>query len=224
MNKKLKLSILGTLIASSTLFIALPIVSCSTSSENNVSKNSILNPNSDELITASKTVTEFLRDELLFAKTKQAQKNIIGKWKLDNEIPSDYIKSIKNVLNFTDEDGNIVYGLIAIESVTFNSIIKIPDNGGPIFGPKLKVNLKKGYTSEKEILIDVDYLSEALADFKFYSSDEYIVSFATTSVLKPLISNANSRTAQKLVLDSWVIGKEVSPDLQGILTPLLPFE
>ncbi|MGL4616986.1 MAG: hypothetical protein ACRCUM_01995 [Mycoplasmoidaceae bacterium] len=117
MNEKLKLSILGTLNASSKLFIALPIVSCSTSSENNVSKNSILNPNFDELITASKKVTKFLRDELLSAKTKQAQKNIIGKWKLENEIPSDYINSFKNVLNFTDEDGNIVNSVNYIESV-----------------------------------------------------------------------------------------------------------
>ncbi|MGL5591521.1 MAG: hypothetical protein ACRDCF_02170 [Mycoplasmoidaceae bacterium] len=47
MNKKIKLSILGKIIASSTLVIDLAIVSCYTSNEKNVGKSIILDPNSD---------------------------------------------------------------------------------------------------------------------------------------------------------------------------------
>ncbi|MGL4616913.1 MAG: hypothetical protein ACRCUM_01620, partial [Mycoplasmoidaceae bacterium] len=101
MNKKVKLSLLGILMASSVLTIILPIVSCSASSEEEeIITNNTLFANEDDLKAVEKSVAKLLKYELEFVKTNQAQKNIVNEWKENEMINSAYIDAIKNRLNF----------------------------------------------------------------------------------------------------------------------------
>ncbi|MGL5640550.1 MAG: hypothetical protein ACRDCD_02790 [Mycoplasmoidaceae bacterium] len=164
MNKKIKLSLLLSLIASSTLAITLPIVSCSSSTEleeEQIVTNKTLFVNESDLETAQSFITNLLKDELSFAKTNQAQKNIVNEWK---ELPTASIVAIKNTLNFKNTDGINFSGMDVIENIVFSNKGSVPGPGGNIQGPELQVVLKSEYNSTSDILIQVGSLGKALGD------------------------------------------------------------
>ncbi|MGL4617387.1 MAG: hypothetical protein ACRCUM_04045, partial [Mycoplasmoidaceae bacterium] len=172
MNKKIKLSILGTLIFGSTLTITLPIVSCSASSEKEeIITNNKLFVNENDLKAVEEIITKILKDRLEFAKTNQAQKNIVNEWKENEIIPDAYIKAIKNRLNFKNSDGIDFKGEDVIESVIFYENGILPNVGDTILSPKLKVVLNSKYTSYSNILISSQSLGKVLGDIIPYDDE-----------------------------------------------------
>ncbi|MGL4616915.1 MAG: hypothetical protein ACRCUM_01630 [Mycoplasmoidaceae bacterium] len=211
MNKKMKLSLIGSLIVGSSLTTILPIVSCSASSDDQAPINLIVNDNN--LATASLIANDFLKNELVFAKTAQAQKNIVSQWRLNVNLPQNYIDAIIKPFDFKTSNGKTISGADAIERVVFNSITEIP-NSGIIVGPELKVILKDKYTSEKDILIKVGDLGGVLSDLILTFGEEQASIWARLNLSVGLqnasdINQGGSRNKQQEMLDSWQIGSQV---------------
>ncbi|MGL5246265.1 MAG: hypothetical protein ACRC8C_01705 [Mycoplasmoidaceae bacterium] len=226
MNKKIKLSLLGALIAGSALAITLPIVSCSASSdEPHIDQPKIITAVSDDLIAAETLATTFLKTELEVGKTNDAQKNIVNSWKVGTELPIDQLNSIKEILNFNNTTtGGTVSGIEAIESITFNNGTIVPDAGLEINGPELKVNLKAQYTSSADILIQVNSLGIAPTNLiTNQASLDAATQGITLSLLFQMQTKLN-RTEQQNLLDSWKINDELTPTQLNTITNALKFE
>ncbi|MGL5591516.1 MAG: hypothetical protein ACRDCF_02145 [Mycoplasmoidaceae bacterium] len=208
MNKKMKLSLLGILIASSVLTIILPIVSCSASSEEEeIITNNTLFANEDDLKAVEKSVAKLLKYELQFTKTNQAQKNIVNEWKENEMINSAYMDAIKNKLNFKNSDGKDFKGIDVIESVIFYNNGEVPSAGGIILSPKLKVIINSKYTSPSDILISSQSLGVALDDITIENQSQ--ANDYATIPFNNVFSDAKTRDEQKELLNSWKIGEEV---------------
>ncbi|MGL4616772.1 MAG: hypothetical protein ACRCUM_00905 [Mycoplasmoidaceae bacterium] len=156
MNKKIKLSLLGTLIAGSALAITLPMVSCSGSAEETV----------DVVLTvdaASKTATEAaittnLKAAMEAATTREAKVELAATWKVDTELSKEQLKIITDAIKFT-ADGKDVLGADAIEKVIFATATEIPaEDDTEINGPTLKVHFKSGY--KLDLTLDVGTLGK----------------------------------------------------------------
>ncbi|MGL5591524.1 MAG: hypothetical protein ACRDCF_02185 [Mycoplasmoidaceae bacterium] len=158
MNKKIKLSLLGTLIAGSALAITLPIVSCSASSEETTSDVS-LKVKPSVLKETETIITEVLKGEMQALDNFGAQEALAKTWEIGVILKDDQLKLIKDNLNFTDSNNKPYLGNDVIKSVTFNTIIEIKA-GEKIFGPELIVTFNDGWTSVDNI-IKVDYLGDA---------------------------------------------------------------
>ncbi|MGL5640352.1 MAG: hypothetical protein ACRDCD_01715 [Mycoplasmoidaceae bacterium] len=212
MNKKIKLTLLGTLVASSALAITLPIVSCSASSNELITIIGI-DPNTTQ--DASNVVTEKLENELSFAKTKEAQKNIVSEWKVGDALPNNYINEIKNELDFKISDSKTISGNDAIQSIVFNSITTIPDTG-PIKGPSLKVIFKEKYKPINDITFDANTLGDVLGDVVLGHTGTNTLNSRFTTYLINQFNTATTRDAQLALLESWR-GKKAN---QAMITAL----
>ncbi|MGL5246266.1 MAG: hypothetical protein ACRC8C_01710 [Mycoplasmoidaceae bacterium] len=116
----------------------------------------------NSLITATDLVTTYLKLELDVATTLENQKKLVESWKANEQLDEILSRSIIEVLNFTDNDGKTIQGVNVIDSIKFITNTVIPNTGEQIMGPKIKVNLQDGYTSD-EIIIQVGNLGFAKA-------------------------------------------------------------
>ncbi|MGL4616914.1 MAG: hypothetical protein ACRCUM_01625 [Mycoplasmoidaceae bacterium] len=218
MNKKMKLSLLGILIIGSFLTITLPLVSCSASSEKEeIINNNKLFANEDDLNAVEESVAKLLKYELEFAKTNQAQKNIVNEWKENEIIPYAYIAAIRNRLNFKNSDGVDFKGEDVIESVIFYENGILPNVGDTILSPKLKVVLKGEYTSNDDILINPQSLGNVLDDIIPYD-DEGEFGRAIRNLQINLVNefdSLNTRAKQQALLNSWIKDSEMKTSYQN---------
>lgn len=145
MNKKIKLSLLGTLIAGSALAITLPIVSCSSSTSEDVKLTAFSTENTTAV---ENGITLWLTTHIQAGADKAAQEKIAAEWKTGQKIHTDGLAKIQKNMKFKDADGNEISGEKAIESVEYTSDTTIGESGDDITGPKLKINFKSGYTGD----------------------------------------------------------------------------
>ncbi|MGL4617386.1 MAG: hypothetical protein ACRCUM_04040 [Mycoplasmoidaceae bacterium] len=217
MNKKIKLSLLGIFIVSSSLAITLPIASCSAFSEEEKTINyNKLFVNESDLQVVEEIITKILKDRLEFAKTNQAQKNILNEWKKNEIIPQAYIDVIKNRLNFKNSDDIDFKGVDVIESVIFYENGIVPGVGDIISPPTLKVFLKSEYSSFYDILIKPEPLGEVLDDIIPYD-DEGEFGRAIVNLQSNLgneFKNLSTRAEQQALLNSWAKNKEMKTSYQ----------
>ncbi|MGL4617385.1 MAG: hypothetical protein ACRCUM_04035 [Mycoplasmoidaceae bacterium] len=211
MNKKIKLSLLGTLIAGSALAITLPIVSCSSSSE---AEKIVVVPAGDTLAEAENAITTKLKEEMKNAATFEEQDKLAKSWGVNKELSSDHLKIITNVLKFVDSGGKDINEDV-IESVSFNSETKV-ESGEPIVGPKLKVNFKDSYTSKDDIIIQAGSLGNAaLADgdsrtlVSAVLSNLNVAATEITEFLKNELVGTKTGQAQRNVVINWQAGSEI---------------
>ncbi|MGL5246267.1 MAG: hypothetical protein ACRC8C_01715 [Mycoplasmoidaceae bacterium] len=155
MNKKIKLSLLGALIAGSALAITLPIVSCSASSD------VALTVVDASLNTVTADMTGKFNKAMTDALDNAAQVALAESWKVGDKISADNLTVIKNDLKFTDADGKEIFGTDVIENVEYFTKTTVGVAGSSISGPKLRVIFKSGYTSDKEVSIQVGSLGTA---------------------------------------------------------------
>lgn len=199
MNKKLKLSLLGTLIATSFLAITLPIVSCSSSTSSDI-----------ELFTTNDMgelkiyVTELLTSKMEDAKTINDKKNLAKEWSKGKVVPDDVEALFSSNLKLKDSDENEVGYNIAIENITFETEITIP-NSGSIPGIKLRVNFKDGYHGDVWIQtddlgsIEINYIEDSIENVKN----------AVIESLKKKMKETIGYENQLELADSWKVGSLV---------------
>ncbi|MGL4616950.1 MAG: hypothetical protein ACRCUM_01810 [Mycoplasmoidaceae bacterium] len=156
MNKKIKLSLLGTLIAGSALAITLPMVSCSGSTEE--VKVVELTVTDAVLKDATDAITNDLHDKMqVTSKTWEDQKEFADKWPVKGEVQGDgQLELIQNALKFTDADGKEVDGKTAVLKATYESETIVPETEGEnITSPIIHIHLKDGYTVKGEVKIEI---------------------------------------------------------------------
>ena len=152
MNKKIKLSLLGTLIAGSALAITLPIVSCSASNNNNNNNTLLVNKTSFERATSIAQNT--LRGIMEKAATSVEQNAIVETWKIGAEISLDLSNAIKKELQFTNSSNEKISGDLVVEKITYLTEVQIGITGDSIVGPKLEIILKSEYTISSQLFLE----------------------------------------------------------------------
>ncbi len=151
MNKKIKLSLLGTLIAGSALAVTLPIVSCSASNNNN--DNTLL-VDETSLKSANIAAQNTLKGIIGTATTSAEQNAILETWIIGSEVSLDLSNAIKNALQFTNNSNEKISGDLAIEKVTYLTEVQIGVTGESILGPKLEIILKSEYTISSQLFLE----------------------------------------------------------------------
>ena len=148
MNKKIKLSLLGTLIAGSALAVTLPIVSCSTSDNNTllVDETSLKN--------ATTIAQNILRGIMEKTTTSVEQKEIVETWKIGSEVSLDLSNAIKKALQFTNSSNEKISGDLVVEKITYLTEVQIGATGESIVGPKLEIILKNEYTISSQLFLE----------------------------------------------------------------------
>lgn len=152
MNKKIKLSLLGTLIAGSALAVTLPIVSCSASTD------VVLTPSTPDKAKATAAYTEYVKTAGATAALQQAFVNV------GHKITSGTaFTALLATVTFTETDDTtvIVTAADAIESfeVTTSQVVKAGESIPA--GVILTVNFHGGYTTENALTITLDALATA---------------------------------------------------------------
>ncbi|MGL5591514.1 MAG: hypothetical protein ACRDCF_02135 [Mycoplasmoidaceae bacterium] len=219
MNKKIKLTLLGSLIASSALAIILPIVSCSASAEETpppvdppVDTSIILTPDIDELTNATNEVTKLMKEEMESVLTYDAKKSIAQSWKNEELLAPKYSDLIKSILKFNNEEGDLIIGVHVIEKITFNSVTTLPSYDQVINGPELKVHLTSEYTSKDEIIIQVGSLGTASVNLIPNQSGLTSAINNVTDLFATDFIKAKNRSAQEEILKSWKPGESIGID------------
>ena len=150
MNKKIKLSLLGTLIAGSALAVTLPIVSCSASTD------VVLTPTA---VTA--TATTAYAAYVKTATTVAGQQALVTK---GHKITSgDAFTALLGSVTFveTDDTTVVVSATDAIESFEVTKGVEVTAGAEIPAGVILTVNLKNGYSTDAAITITVTALGTA---------------------------------------------------------------
>ncbi|MGL5640280.1 MAG: hypothetical protein ACRDCD_01290 [Mycoplasmoidaceae bacterium] len=125
MNKKIKLSILVTLVTNSALAITLPIVSCSSASDEDITISS----------NVGTAITNKLADLMKNQTSYDNQKILYDKWKTSG-IDKTLIDEIKPLITSTTK---------AINNVTLELKEEFPSEGEVIDGGKITFDLNSGY-------------------------------------------------------------------------------
>ncbi|MGL5640505.1 MAG: hypothetical protein ACRDCD_02540 [Mycoplasmoidaceae bacterium] len=170
MKKIIKLSLLGTLITTSALAITLPIVSCSSSVEENVveedysTNNDLLGPNDGRPILPNivkdfntKEVTNILITELKKKLTTSTLTEFLNKYKKGEEFFSgDYLlELIQENLKLQDRFDNKDTPVLFDNVVNFIEVIESGKRTtASIFTlPTIKIHLKDDFECYEEIII-----------------------------------------------------------------------
>lgn len=151
MNKKIKLSLLGTLIAGSALAVTLPIVSCSASTD------VVLTPTA---VTA--TATTAYAAYVKTATTVAGQQALVTK---GHKITSgDAFTALLGSVTFveTDDTTVVVSATDAIESFEVTKGVNVETAKEIPAGVELTVHLKGGYTTDVVLTISLGTLGTAV--------------------------------------------------------------
>lgn len=150
MNKKIKLSLLGTLIAGSALAVTLPIVSCSASAD--VALNTTVSP------TAGATATVAFTAYVQAATDVKGQQELVTK---GHKITVGTIfTDLLATITFVQKDDTTVTVLAsdAIESFEVTNGVTVSAGAEIPAGVILTANLKSGYSTDVAITITLDAL------------------------------------------------------------------
>ena len=151
MNKKIKLSLLGTLIAGSALAVTLPIVSCSASTD------VVLTATADKAKATTAVTTA-----VAAAADLAAQKAIIT---LGNKITTGTVfTALLGSVTFveTDDTTVVVSATDAIESFEVTKGVNVETAKEIPAGVELTVHLKGGYTTDVVLTISLGTLGTAV--------------------------------------------------------------
>ncbi|MGL4616937.1 MAG: hypothetical protein ACRCUM_01745 [Mycoplasmoidaceae bacterium] len=162
-NKKIKLSLLGTLLATTIIGTALPIVSCSNNSSNDSddSNDSGSSSNSVILLDAVKNWEDNKASQMLWDFIVQRTQLIgselekeVDSWKQDMRLPFYLEKSIIDSIAFYGYERKLYLGEIVIESIVLASEarwLKKEDVYGnlyyQVYIPNIRLNFKNGFYS-----------------------------------------------------------------------------
>ena len=153
MNKKIKLSLLGTLIAGSALAVTLPIVSCSASTD------VVLTPTLKT--DAVKTATDAFTVDVQAGADAAAQQAMV---KTGHKITKGAtFTALLGTVTFagTDDTTLVVSATDAIESFEVTKGVEVTAGAEIPAGVILTVNLKNGYSTDAAITITLTALGTA---------------------------------------------------------------
>ena len=222
MNKKIKFSLLGTLIVSSSLAMALPIVSCSTST-----------PEPTPTPTPTKTLTTSLGNSAIDAtkaisslfnarKTFQDQENLLAGWTANAQLDPSVISAIRKNVKFTDDTGATVDYLHAVAGISFSKSFAPLISGSPTSTAQLKIVFTKEYLSSADAFIEIGSLGNPVASTEL-TPNLNASSKDATSAFKILFDAGKTFYEQKDSLASWAIGKQVDPSVFEAIKKTMTF-
>lgn len=217
MNKKIKLSILGTLILTSTLAFTLPIVSCSSSTSNDVE----LSITNEVKKAVENAITNSLTNKMGEAITKEEKQALADSWKVGDEIPEYAKNSIKDLLIFKGGNEEFKYD-DAVKNVYFETKTQITVDG-LIKGPKLRINFKNGYTGD--VTIQTGIIGNISNDYLYMDASVLNnVTYAVTKILKIEMDKADSYKAQVAQAAKWSVGSEIPEYVLSSIKNILKFK
>lgn len=222
MNKKIKFSLLGTLIVSSSLAMALPIVSCSTST-----------PEPTPPPTPTKTLTTSLGNSAIDAtkaisslfnakKTFQDQENLLAGWTANAQLDPSVISAIRKNVKFTDDTGATVDYLHAVAGISFSKSFAPLISGSPTSTAQLKIVFTKEYLSSADAFIEIGSLGNPVASTEL-TPNLNASSKDATSAFKKLFNAGKTFYEQEDFLASLAIGKQVDPSVFEAIKKTMTF-
>ena len=188
MNKKIKFSLLGTLIVSSSLAMALPIVSCSSSTSEETPTKTLKVDLGNSSTDATKAITSLFNAK----KTFQEQENLLAGWTANAQL-----------------DPSVDY-LHAVAGISFSKSFAPLISGSPTSTAQLKIIFTKEYLSSANTFIEIGSLGNPVASTELTPTLNNSTKDAT-SAFKKLFDAGTTFYEQKDLLASWAIGKQVDP-------------
>lgn len=208
MNKKLKISLLGILIAGSVLAITLPIVSCSSSTASETK----LIVDESVMKTVVDAITVSFKDKMQENDNRADQVKLAATWKVDEVIPKEELDIIEKELKFKNGNNEVTYKE-AVKSIIFTKSAIVGEFGEEIIGPKLKVNLNDGYISDQDITIQVDNLGNVAINNVIPT--ETSLNDATSAIKKILTDEMAAQPDYDKQVElgiEWSVGSELKAD------------
>ncbi|MGL5246437.1 MAG: hypothetical protein ACRC8C_02640 [Mycoplasmoidaceae bacterium] len=173
MNKKIKISLIGSLIIGSALMVTLPIVSCSSSTSDESKPLEPLVPSTpnpfflkvdtQELNNIVINTTNLFKTNFSAEKTREDQEKFADLFKSGSKLAknSAYEDEIKKII-FTNAKGEKINGVDVIEEVIITEGIVVNITGDAIKGPTLKISFKLNYISSQDIIVEVGNIGISL--------------------------------------------------------------
>ena len=206
MNKKIKFSLLGTLIVSSSLAMALPIVSCSSSTSEETPTKTLKVDLGNSSTDATKAITSLFNAK----KTFQEQEDLLAGWTTDAQLDASIITAIRKNIKFTDDTGANIEYVYAVAGISFSKSFAPLISGSPTSTAQLKIIFTKEYLSSANTFIEIGSLGNPVASTELTPTLNNSTKDAT-SAFKKLFDAGTTFYEQKDLLASWAIGKQVDP-------------
>ena len=218
MNKKIKFSLLGTLIVSSSLAMALPIVSCSTSSSEETPTKTLKVDLGNSSIDATKAITSLFNAK----KTFQEQEDLLAGWTADAQLDASIITAIRKNIKFTDDTGANIEYFYAVAEISFSKSFAPLLSGSPTSTAQLKIVFTKEYLSSVDVFIEIGSLGNPVASTIITSTLNNSAKDATDA-LKKVFDAKKTFYEQKDLIDSWKIGKVVDQSVFEAIQKTMTF-
>lgn len=220
MNKKIKFSLLGTLIVSSSLAMALPIVSCSTSTpEPTPTPTKTLTTSlGNSAVDATKAISSLFNAK----KTFQDQENLLAGWTANAQLDPSVITAIRKNVKFTDDTGATVDYLHAVAGISFSKSFAPLISGSPTSTAQLKIVFTKEYLSSADAFIEIGSLGNPVASTEL-TPNLNASSKDATSAFKILFEAGKTFYEQEDFLASLAIGNQVDPSVFEAIKKTMTF-
>lgn len=218
MNKKIKFSLLGTLIVSSSLAMALPIVSCSTSTPEPTPTKTLKTSLGNSAIDATKAISSLFNAK----KTFQDQEDLLAGWTANAQLDPSVISAIRKNVKFTDDTGATIDYLHAVAGISFSKSFAPLISGSPTSTAQLKIVFTKEYLSSADAFIEIGSLGNPVASTELTPNLNASTKDATNA-FKILFDAGKTFYGQKDLLASWAIGKQVDPSVFEAIKKTMTF-
>ena len=218
MNKKIKFSLLGTLIVSSSLAMALPIVSCSTNSSEETPTKTLKVDLGNSATDATKAITSLFNAK----KTFQEQENLLAGWTADAQLDASIITAIRKNIKFTDDTGANIEYVYAVAGISFSKSFAPLISGSPTSTAQLKIVFTKEYLSSVDVFIEIGSLGNLVASTIITSTLNNSAKDATDA-LKKVFDAKKTFYEQKDLIASWKIGKVVDQSVFEAIQKTMTF-
>ena len=152
MNKKIKLSLLGALVAGSVLAVTLPIVSCSASNNKMLTIVSTT-ANPDYKIELETKLNELLTSMMQTLPTNKDQQGVASTLILGVRVNDAIFNEIKQTIKFEDSNKNVVPFDEVVSKIFYVSKTIVSTTAGvAIQGPIIRIDLKYGFTTNEKLI------------------------------------------------------------------------
>ena len=152
MNKKIKLSLLGALVAGSVLAVTLPIVSCSASNNKMLTIVSTT-ANPDYKIELETKLNELLTSMMQTLPTNKDQQGVASTLILGVRVNDAIFNEIKQTIKFEDSNKNVVPFDEVVSKIFYVSKTIVSETAGvAIQGPIIRIDLKYGFTTNEKLI------------------------------------------------------------------------
>ena len=218
MNKKIKFSLLGTLIVSSSLAMALPIVSCSSSTSEETPTKTLKVDLGNSSTDATKAITSLFNAK----KTFQEQEDLLAGWTTDAQLDASIITAIRKNIKFTDDTGANIEYVYAVAGISFSKSFAPLISGSPTSTAQLKIVFTKEYLSSVDVFIEIGSLGNLVASTIITSTLNNSAKDATDA-LKKVFDAKKTFYEQKDLIASWKIGKVVDQSVFEAIQKTMTF-